>query len=551
KVLGLPLQQREEAAFAEVMSGNVPTFWREMVPITVTDAPAKTHTLTYSVSPDYLSIGSDEDYLLMPLTPFTAQRIADGLDCSLPTPKMVNQIYSNAVVKLEPSPIPPGATMVTVPVFIQHNETARKQRDALTKQFPLGALTAGHKKDIVISNKLLASPGKVAIYGWHKSDGLPIQPVYTGHTASWADYSHGVRFVSNRVMLNGAVKSLEEVLSDPALAPLLSNEGVMKQPRYVLKEFPSEKPKSAASTNAPAKIRSGSTNEEVTDLTFDPQVRIKINAPGHLDPKKPLLLIFYTLPNGNTIEHTVGKVVTPAEDWHFNIQHIGAQTRFLRTQLTNENVVVAYLESGLKSWPAWRTKNGDKALPKIIDLVRGKFNGFKTSVVLASHSGGGSFIFGYLNTQEKIPADVERIAFLDSNYGYDTALHHDKLAAWLRASDKHHLMVLAYHDDIALLNGKTFVSAAGGTWGKTHLMLTDFAKDFPLTKTTSGDLEKHSALNGRVQFLLMENPEKKILHTAQVEKNGFIHAILSGTPLEEKGYKYFGDRVYGNFISAE
>src|SRR4051794_1455633 len=82
KVSDFPLPQREEAALAEVMSGNVPRFWRELVPITVTESGVNTNVVVYFVTPDYLIIGSDEDYFLMPLTPFTAQRIADQLDCS-------------------------------------------------------------------------------------------------------------------------------------------------------------------------------------------------------------------------------------------------------------------------------------------------------------------------------------------------------------------------------------------------------------------------------------------------------------------------------------
>jgi hypothetical protein len=50
--------------------------------------------------------------------------------------------------------------------------------------------------------------------------------------------------------------------------------------------------------------------------------------------------------------------------------------------------------------------------------------------------------------------------------------------------------------------------------------------------------------------LLKENPEKKIFHTVQVERNGFIQALLSGTADEGKNYEYFGERIYTNFIQA-
>ena len=48
----------------------------------------------FFVAPDYLAVGTDEDYLLTPMTPMIAQRIADRLGCTLPTRKMVDDIYA-------------------------------------------------------------------------------------------------------------------------------------------------------------------------------------------------------------------------------------------------------------------------------------------------------------------------------------------------------------------------------------------------------------------------------------------------------------------------
>ncbi len=85
--------------------------------------------------------------------PFTAQKLADRLGRVLPTPKMVDDIYAAAAVKLTPASITPSAAMTTVPVFLQHNTTVRDLR-RLEGQ-PLSALTAGHKKDVVIANSAL------------------------------------------------------------------------------------------------------------------------------------------------------------------------------------------------------------------------------------------------------------------------------------------------------------------------------------------------------------------------------------------------------------
>jgi poly(3-hydroxybutyrate) depolymerase len=262
-------------------------------------------------------------------------------------------------------------------------------------------------------------------------------------------------------------------------------------------------------------------------------------------------LIFYALPNGNTIEQTIGKQLLPGDDWHFDIQHIGAQTRFLREVLTHQNVVVAYLENSLKSWPAWRRQHGDDFIPELLDTVKRIFAGSQMEVVLTGHSGGGSLTFGYLNRVTDIPADVRRIAFLDSNYAYETAKHADKLLRWLQASRDHRLCVLAYDDANALLDGKSFVSPEGGTWGRSHAMLDDFGPRFTFTSQTNNGLATHSALNGQIQFLLKENPDRKILHTVQVARNGFIHAMLSGTANEGMGYEYFGERAYQKWIRAD
>ena len=53
-------------------------------------------------------------------------------------------------------------------------------------------LTAGHKKDVVLTNKLSPNnPNKrVAIFGWIKSDGKPIQGLnYWSHSDIYVDYT--------------------------------------------------------------------------------------------------------------------------------------------------------------------------------------------------------------------------------------------------------------------------------------------------------------------------------------------------------------------------
>ena len=156
-------------------------------------------------------------------------------------------------------------------------------------------------------------------------------------------------------------------------------------------------------------------------------------------------------------------------------------------------------------------------------------------------------IFGFLNASAEIPLEVTRIAFLDATYGYDTERHNLKIANWLQRPGTS-LCVLAYKDDDVTLNGKRIVSATGGTWYRSRLMRDDLAASFPFTETTENDIVRVISTDRRIHFLLHTNPANKILHTVQVEKNGLIHSLLSGTPLEEQAYQYLGERAYSELI---
>ena len=542
------LAGREQRIFSEINAGNIPDFLRRFQPVSVTNiSGVQTNVATFYVAPDYLAVGTDADYFRTPMTPMTAQRIADQLGCILPTRKMVDAIYTAAVAKLVPSPIAPGPAMTTVPVFMQHNAMVQTQRAMFLQSHLLGSLVAGHQKDLVITPLLAVAPGKVAIYGWHQTNGMPIQPLYVKHAATWVDYSQCVRLVQESMTVNGQPTTVSAVLANSSLVGLLSDEGVITNPRYPTNEIFSAE---VAGSFQP----SGQFGEFISHFTISPEVNVLVNAPAptNFASDKSVLLIYYALPNGNSIKQTIGHTPRPGEDWHFDIQHIGAQTRWLRTVLTNHTVVIAYLEAGGKSWPAWRKKNGDAGISNILARVRNLFPTNRFEIAFASHSGGGSLIFGWLNTLTEIPDDVARIAFLDSDYGYQAASGHaTKLAHWLNASDRHALCVLAYDDAAALLEGKPFVSADGGTWGRSHAMLKDFSQQFHFTSQTNNGLENYSALGGRLEFLLKQNPNRKILHTVQVERNGFIQAMLSGTTNESRGYEYFGERAYGDKISPE
>ncbi len=295
-------------------------------------------------------------------------------------------------------------------------------------------------------------------------------------------------------------------------------------------------------------------NEQVLTFSYSPEVTIQINAPAAnaFYADKPTEVIFYPLPNGNTIEETVGKILKPGDDWHFDIQHIGAQTRFLREHDKTKNIVTVYLETAQLSWPSWRSKYQDNAqlINAIVDSVKNIFDNYNPFIVLSGHSGGGGFVFSYLNSVFSIPSEVKRINFLDSDYDYNNS-YGSKIRDWLNASSDHYLCVLAYNDSIALYNGKPFVSPTGGTWYRSKMMQKYLSNYFTFTSEEDSSFIRYTALNGRIKFFLKKNPTRAILHTVQVELNGFIEGILSGTSLEGKDYLYYGSRAYAKWIQND
>lgn len=242
RIEGLGRAAIDEEVIRAITAGNVPTHARKLVSIALADEQGERGKLW--VACDYLAVGSDEDFIRMPMTSAAAQRLANVLDASLPTPRLVDLIYEQAPAKLPPSYIDGGPTEGTLDDFIVHHEKLEARRKKAG--FELGVLTAGHKKDIVLSARLAERDDRVAIYGWHKRGGEVIQPLSCKHSCRYADYSHGVRLVSQHLVLDGKPRRLSEVLADEGLADLLSDEGPLPVVSYptVLPEYvPSDKNK--------------------------------------------------------------------------------------------------------------------------------------------------------------------------------------------------------------------------------------------------------------------------------------------------------------------
>lgn len=226
---GMGVAAREALFLEEVLRGNVPSFLRRFQRVTV-EAPGGRKGVVF-VCPDYLAIGSDDDFFRMPLTGVTAQRIADACGCILPTKKLAVDIYAASRKQVAITMSPEGGTKLER--FREHHQAIEKARVGA-----LGELLGGHKKDVVVTNRLHHYPQRLALYGLYKADGKPWQPLDTTlrlrlkHDDIYVDYSHGVRLVGGLMGVGPERRCVADVLLDPALCALVSEEGVISVPRY-------------------------------------------------------------------------------------------------------------------------------------------------------------------------------------------------------------------------------------------------------------------------------------------------------------------------------
>jgi len=217
-------QVREDAILQQLALGNVPSFMRMPFQVSLTSG---SHCVVLDVLPDYFCIGTDDDFIRMPMWPRTAQLIADSFDATLPTRRVVDQIWRLAEIQVTPRPLAPTTQMVSTDAFQRHNVIIEQQRAGRA------GMLAGHKKDIVLTPQLVQHPKHVAIYGWHELTGHPIQPLNpVSHSDTYVDYSHGVRLIARDVLLDGQPARFETILQSPDLCDLVSDEGISTFLRY-------------------------------------------------------------------------------------------------------------------------------------------------------------------------------------------------------------------------------------------------------------------------------------------------------------------------------
>lgn len=230
-----PGPQRDAAIYKAVLDGGAVDWPTVRVPVG--------QGCFIEAATDYFAIGEPDDFLRVPLDGALAQQVADHLGLLLPTTKIVDAIWRAASVRLTPLPMTPAegfpydASMESVGRFILHNEWIEHGHAGHDGLNGLPGLVAGHKKDVVVSNRLLERPDQYGpiIYGWTQPNGAAIQPLSAAHRNQnyYADYSHGIRLLRPVFwQADGTYVALEQALADPRYASLLSTEGPLHVTRY-------------------------------------------------------------------------------------------------------------------------------------------------------------------------------------------------------------------------------------------------------------------------------------------------------------------------------
>lgn len=245
----------ERAAVAAAIAGNF-VQW-PFVPVTVSGALG---SVTFFAATDYFAIGEHDDWIRMPLSPLAAQAIADHFGWLLPTKKMVDAIWQASPTKLMPEPmrprwekqgLNPDKRMEELGAFAEHNAVIETQLDRLVpSNLTRADLLSGQKKDVILSNATL--PGHVTIYGWQDpKTGKPIQGVNpSSHPDTYADYSHGIRFIRGDAQIDGRSVPLTALLTDPQnVGGLLTDGAPLKSTRYGGKGASPYQPASWTPTN--------------------------------------------------------------------------------------------------------------------------------------------------------------------------------------------------------------------------------------------------------------------------------------------------------------
>jgi hypothetical protein len=193
--------------------------------------------LEITTATDALRIGDESDCVRVTISHVTSQKVADYLECVLPTAKISDLIWSQADITIEPQLGTPDSRMAYTSRMVEHSKKVDK---ALAEVDTNGKLISTVGKDWAQTNRL--NTEKAANYGWHSKHarypaatnvGKKVwQPCALAHVWYFTDYSQVTRLIKREALLDGQPVDIRTVAADPELCELVSSEGAIKSWRH-------------------------------------------------------------------------------------------------------------------------------------------------------------------------------------------------------------------------------------------------------------------------------------------------------------------------------
>lgn len=217
----------------EIAKGNLPSFCRPENMKTLTMEGRDGTQVQFKAGLDYLAIGSDDDYVRIPITPILAQNLSEKYGWGLPTRAMAHSIHDLADIKLVGIGLVNNEEdelkMQGIGFMQRHNKDINKQLGAkgLERLRSGKALVAGHKKDVIISRYVIDHPNGAMDYSGLYTDGKnPVQD-NPAHEWTYRDYSHGFRPIGGDVVIaypDGSTQSMKyyDAIKNPQIAKILN-----------------------------------------------------------------------------------------------------------------------------------------------------------------------------------------------------------------------------------------------------------------------------------------------------------------------------------------
>jgi len=244
------------------------------------------HEGVFIVGADALMLRHPTGAFRLSVSGMGAQMLCDGLHLQMPTPLMIDRIWENAIVRVKPKTYTPDSSGR---VHVQD----RSGRDITVSMSGLAAMIAHSDRVNEFAGdptRLMCNVGKwwvickalsgqahsanhgdsyrCANYGWFDAGapGLSVtgkhiwQSIGTRHNQHHRDYSQTFVPIGSRMLVDGVVMPVSDVLVNPELAGLISHEGALPFARH---------------PNLPVSQLTGACN-----ISPDPhQVQVRIYAP--------------------------------------------------------------------------------------------------------------------------------------------------------------------------------------------------------------------------------------------------------------------------------